>query len=73
MAFSDAEDHDTGSVTGRRITLGYGGGARPRVVALPLPFPAAGDQPPRGRGGRAGRQRETIRREFAARGYPLPE
>jgi hypothetical protein len=73
VTFSDAEDHDTGSVTGRRITLWHGGGARLRLVTLPLLFPAAGDRPRRGRGGRAERQRETIRREFAARGYPLPE
>jgi hypothetical protein len=53
-----------------------------RTVSLPLFFPASAGQPTPGAGPRqprtwirrrADRQREIIREEFAARGYPLPE
>jgi hypothetical protein len=53
-----------------------------RRVSLPLFFPVPADQPTPGAGTRqrrtwigrrADRQRQIIREEFAARGYPLPE
>jgi len=48
-----------------------------RTASLPVRFPEPGEHELRGRTTWARRQsadkREIIRREFAARGYPLPE
>jgi hypothetical protein len=75
VSLQDMFDNETDEVTQQRLVIHYRRGSGLRLVTLPLFFPVpemlSSDKPRSWIRRRADRQREVIREQLAARGYPL--